>query len=289
MKIGVVTDSSTGFSLEEMKKYPELTVVPLIIIDSKSEKYYEDNNKEIDSDLIFHKMITEHLHLTTSQTNRAVLDQYWEKALTKYDKILFLPIADNASGQYKSAMVLQAEDKFKDKVYVLETGAAIISLKYMSLIALKLAKAGKSMDDILKALTEFRKNYECFIVPNDLKFLSRGGRLPKGKALIGNILKFKPILKCKEQIIMTKPVRTLSGAMDKILETIISIKNATKETIYIIDGWCDKKILDIATNKVKQLGFTKYKIEPLCNILKTHTGNNTIGFALLPNQWITEV
>lgn len=288
MKIGIITDSSTGFSLEEMKKYPELTVVPLIISDPKG-IVYEDDNQEIDSDSIFQKMIKEHAHLKTSQTNRAVLAQYWEQALTKYDKILFLPIADNASGQYKSAMVLQTEDNFKDKVHVLETGAAMMPLKYMSLIALKLAKEQKSIDDILSALTEFRKNYECFIAPNDLKFLSRGGRLPKTKALMGNILKFKPILKCKEQIIMAKTVRTLSGAMDKILETIVNIKNATKETIYIIDGWCDKKILEIAISKVQQLGFTKYKIEPLCNILKTHTGNNTIGFTLLPNQWITEV
>lgn len=288
MKIVIITDSSAGFSLEEMEKYPELTVIPLIISDPKG-IIYEDNNKEINSDTIFEKMIKEHLYLKTSQTNRAVLAQYWEQALTKYDKILFLPIANNASGQYKSAMVLQKEDNFKDKVYVLETGAAMIPLKYMSLIALKLSKEGKNIDDILKTLSEFRKTYECFIAPNDLRFLSRGGRLPKGKAIMGNILKFKPILKCKEQIILTKPVRTLSGAMDKMLETIINIKNATKETIYIIDGWCDKKIIDIAISKVKQLGFTKYKIEPLCNILKTHTGNNTIGFAFVPNQWITEV
>lgn len=287
MKIGIVSDSATGFTLEDMKKYSEIMIIPLSIIEGKNA--YDDNNIDIDSETIRRKMIDEHHILKTSQTSPGKLEQYWDIALTKYDQILFLPIANSASGQYASSKVLQKEEKYKDKIYILETGAASIPLKFMVLIAFTLVKQGKKIVEILEALNKFRKTYQSYIAPSDLKFLARGGRLPMSKARIGNFLRFKPILKCKETIDNIARVRTLSTAMEEMLNMITKIKDITKETIYIIDGWCRKDIIDDAIKKVKSRGFTKYKIEPLCNILKTHTGNNTIGFSVVPNQWVNEV
>lgn len=288
MKIGIISDSSTGFTTEEIEKYDALTIVPLVIIDAQG-NIYQDNNKEINTDELFLKMISEHNHLKTSQTNPTILKTYWDKALQKYDQILFLPIGQKASGQYQTAKLLQKSAEFKNKVHVFETGAASVPLKFMSLIALKLANQNKNMTEIISVLNNFRKNYEFFLAPNDLRFLSRGGRLPSGIATLGNLLRLKPILKCKEDIKKVDQVRTLNGAMNKMLDLIMKVKDATKETIYIIDGWCDKKIIDKAIEKVLYLGFTKYKIEKLCNILKTHTGNNTIGFSIVPNELINPV
>lgn len=287
MKIGIVSDSATGFTLEDMKKYPEIIIVPLSIIDGDTT--YDDNNIDIDSKAICSKMIDEHCILKTSQTSRGKVTQYWDNALSKYEQILFLPIAKSASGQYRSSQVLQKEEKYKNRVHILETGAASIPLKFMVLIAFTLAKQEKKITEILEVLNKFRKNYESYLAINDLKFLARGGRLPVSKARIGNFLRFKAILKCKEKIDNIGRVRTLSKAMEEMLDLITKIKDVTKETIYIIDGWCRKDIIDEAIKKVKNRGFTKYKVEPLCNILKTHTGNNTIGFSVVPNQWFNEV
>lgn len=287
MKIGIVSDSATGFTLEDMKKYPEITIVPLSV--TAGVDAYDDNNVDIDSETIRSKMIDENQILKTSQTSRGKLAQYWDKALLKYEQILFLPIAKNASGQYESSQILQKEEKYQNKVHIFETGAASIPLKFMVLIAFTLAKQGKKIADIEAVLNNFRKNYESYIAPSDLKFLARGGRLPMSKARIGNFLRFKPILRCKETIDNIGKVRTLTKAMDEMLDLITKIKDITKETIYIIDGWCKKDIIDNAIKKVKELGFTKYKVEPLCNILKTHTGNNTIGFSVVPNEWFNEV
>jgi len=48
-------------------------------------------------------------------------------------------------------------------------------------------------------------------------------------------------------------------------------------------------LLDKAIAKAQELGFKKIKVEPLCNILQTHTGDNTIGFAVVPNKYNIEV
>ena len=93
MKIGIVSDSATGFTLEDMKKYPEITIVPLSVIEG--DNAYDDNNIDIDSETIRSKMIDENQFLKTSQTSRGKLEKYWDKVLLKYEQILFLPIAKN--------------------------------------------------------------------------------------------------------------------------------------------------------------------------------------------------
>lgn len=287
MKIGIITDSATGFSLEEMKKYPEITVVPLVIIDH--EKIYDDNEVDITSDQIYQKMIKEKRVLKTSQTNRENLREIFNKALKKYDQILFLPIAKAASGQYESAKVIEPE--FNNKVYIYETGAAMVPLKFMALIASHLAKEGKSLPEILKSLDNFRLTYECYLAPNNLTYLARGGRAQSFLASAANLFKLKTILKCKEKIARHKGlIRTMNASIRTMLElTTEKIKNPYDETLYVIDGWCDKDLLDQAVKAAQEKGFKNIKVEPLCNILKTHTGDNTIGFSIVPNQWIKEV
>lgn len=288
-KIGIVTDSSTGLSLEEIKKYSELFVVPLVII-GEDNQVYEDNHIDIDSERIYQAMIKDDKFLKTSQTNREKLRHFWVETLKKYDKILFLPIAQAASGQYDSAVVLQKEPEFKNKVTVYETGAASVPLKAMALIALKLAKENHSIKEIIKALDEFRLTYECYLTPDNLSFLVRGGRIPSSLAHVANFLRLKAIIACKEKIKNQKIKRTMSSAIKEMLELIIEkTKNALEQTLYVINGWCDQALLDKAIANAQELGFKRIKVEPLCNILQTHTGDNTIGFSVIPNNWDIEV
>jgi len=74
-KIGIVTDSSTGLSLEEIEKYSDLIIVPLVIIDENNQ-VYEDNHIDIDGKKIYQAMINENKLLKTSQTNREKLRIY---------------------------------------------------------------------------------------------------------------------------------------------------------------------------------------------------------------------
>ncbi|MGL5268417.1 MAG: DegV family protein [Spiroplasma sp.] len=288
-KIGIVTDSATGFSLEELEKYSDLIVVPLVII-AEDNQVYEDNHVDIDSKAIYQAMIKEDKFIKTSQTNREKLCNYWTQALKKYEKILFLPIAKTASGQYDNASVLQKEPEFQDKVVIYETGAASVPLKAMALIALKLSKEKYSIKEIITALNEFRQTYECFITPDNLSFLVRGGRIPSSLAHVASFLRLKAVISCKEKIKNQKIKRTMAHAIKEMLELVIErTKNVFEQTLYVINGWCDQKLLDKAIAKAEELGFKRIKIELLCNILQTHTGNNTIGFAVVPNKWNIEV
>lgn len=289
MKLAIVTDSATGFSLEEMKKYNEIYVVPLTIIDEKN-NVYEDDNIDINNQQLYDKMITDSKHLKTSQTNREKMSQCWRKILQTNDQILFLPIGQDASGQYESGKVLQEESEFKDKVYVYETGAAMVPLKAMSIIAWKLVKQGKNLQEVIVELDEFRKGYECYLAASNLSYLLRGGRIPNSLAQLANILKLKPILKCKEKIIKQKVKRTINHAMKEMLDLIVEkFKNPVETTLYVINGWCDNNLLQRAISMAKEYGFKKIVIEPLCNILQTHTGDNTIGFSVVENSYFKEI
>jgi len=47
---------------------------------------------------------------------------------------------------------------------------------------------------ILTALKKISENYQAFILPNDITYLARGGRVSKSAAGLAKMLKIKPIL-----------------------------------------------------------------------------------------------
>ena len=57
----------------------------------------------------------------------------------------------------------------------------------------KMASNGKSVKEITERLLEMRKNTTLFVVVDMLDNLVKGGRVGKGKALIGSLLNIKPI------------------------------------------------------------------------------------------------
>jgi len=107
----------------------------------------------------------------------------------------------------------------------------------MALIALKLSKKNYSIKEIIQALDEFRITYECYLTPNNLSFLVRGGRIPSSLAHVASFLKLKAIIACKEKIKNQKIKRTMVHAIKEMLDLIIEkTKNVFEQTLYVING-----------------------------------------------------
>ena len=293
MKIAIMSDSAAGFTKTELERYSDIIIVPLVIIENGI-IVYEDNQVAITRDQLYQKMINDKYEIKTSQTNREDLRKIWLKTLETAEQILFLPIAKAASGQFQLAESLANSAEFFGKVHVFDTGAADIPLKFMVFIAYKLASENKVITEIVAILKKLKQNYECYITPYTLKYLTKGGRAPAAIVSLSSFLRIKAIIKCKETIEKAAIKMTHNGAITDMLKRIIyNAKehqiDIIKYPIYIIDGLCSQKLLDEAENKARSYGFTKIKSSYLCNILNAHTFKETIGFAVFPNDIIKEL
>ena len=190
MKTAIVTDSNSGITQIEAKELG-ITVVPMpALIDG--DVYYEDLTLTQSQ---FYEKLEGDAQVSTSQPNPIDVGEIWDKVLTENDEIVYVPMS---SGLSETCHTLQhfaeTEERFIDKVFVVDNQRISITQRQSVMDGLKLAKEGKSGKEIAKWLMDTKMQSSIYIMVGTLKYLKKGGRLTPAVAAIGTLLKIKPVL-----------------------------------------------------------------------------------------------
>ncbi|MCE7733643.1 MAG: DegV family protein [Candidatus Heimdallarchaeota archaeon] len=109
------------------------------------------------------------------------------------EDILFITLPEVLSKWQETARIaLSNIDKVDYRIYD-STGTS----QYQGLItiqAARLARLGYSLDEIVSKIDEIKGRTVAYAVVNNLDYLVRGGRLPRAKGALGNLLGKTPIL-----------------------------------------------------------------------------------------------
>ena len=190
MKIAISTDGNSGLTRKEAAELG-ITIIPTpIIIDG--EIYLEDISLNQD---LFYEKLTGKSQVSTSQPSPESLKEHWDKLLEEYDEVIYIPISSGLAAAYDTAYQLtKTEEKYKGKVFAIDNHRVSVTQKQSLLDALKLAKEGKTGEEIAKWLTETGLKSSIYIMVDTLTYLRKGGRLNPAVAFVGNLLKIKPVL-----------------------------------------------------------------------------------------------
>ncbi|MEA1912609.1 MAG: DegV family protein [candidate division WOR-3 bacterium] len=131
--------------------------------------------------------------------------------------ILSLHVSSKLSGTYNSALI--AEEMVKDKimVQVFDTGLPAIGEGMIVYEAAIESLEGKEFRSVVRKTEEAKTRTKViFGIPN-LSFLRRSGRLGKGKALLGAMMRIIPMVTFADgEVVPFGRVRTESQAISKI-------------------------------------------------------------------------
>lgn len=189
MKIAIVTDSNSGMTQAVSKELGIYTIPMPFLIDG--EQYLEDIN--LTQEQFYEKLKDDTAQVSTSQPSAYDVGELWKKLLETYDQIVCIPMSSGLSNTCHTLMQL-AETEFAGKVFVVDNRRISITQKSSVLDAIELANQGKSGEEIADALMESSMNASIYIMVDTLKYLKKGGRLTPAVALIGTLLKIKPVL-----------------------------------------------------------------------------------------------
>ena len=128
----------------------------------------------------------------TSQPVVGNVKELWDQILKDYDEIVHIPMSSGLSGSCQTAMMLAQE--YDNRVFVVDSQRISVTQKYDVIDAKRLADQGKSGQEISDILTENKLNASIYITVNTLDYLKKGGRITPAAALLGGMLKIKPIL-----------------------------------------------------------------------------------------------
>ena len=208
MKTAIITDSNSGITQATAKELG-ISVVPMpVLIDG--EQYYEDLTLTQDG---FYEKLQADANVSTSQPNPIDVGEIWAEALKTHDSVIYIPMSSGLSESCHTAEGLAKQ--YGGRVCVADNQRISVTQKQSVYDAIKLAAQGLNAADIAKRLIETKFDSSIYISLDTLKYLKKGGRLTPAAALIGTILKIKPVLQIQgEKLDAFKKVHTLKQAKD---------------------------------------------------------------------------
>lgn len=242
--IKIIADSTCDLSEALIEKY-QIGIAPLSInIDGKT---YRDRI-DITADEFFSKIAEYKTHPTTAMPSPAAFIDLFEKAYQSGIKeILCICMSSKTSGSYQSAEIaksyFQEEHSEKDYViHVVDSTSMSHGSGWLILKSLRLIEKGMGFDELVTYLETHKRNVKHFLSVDDLDNLVRSGRLRYGSALIGKIMKVKPIMTMKqgEGAIVSK-----ERGRKAVLEHYINAFNSRvdlNETDFVIVGYSSDKL-----------------------------------------------
>ena len=212
--VRIVTDSNSGITQAEAEKLG-ISVLPMpFLIDG--EQHFEDIDLTQPQ---FYEHLKGDASVSTSQPSPEAVKELWDELLKTYDEIVHIPMSSGLSESCHTAARLAEE--YGGRVFVVDNQRISITQKASVEDALTLAKQGKSAAEIAKVLMETKFDSSIYISLDTLKYLKKGGRLTPAAALIGTILKIKPVLQIQgEKLDAFKKVNTLKKAKAVMIEAI---------------------------------------------------------------------
>lgn len=189
MKIGILTDSHSGITKEESEQ-KDVRVLPMPFYFGE-ECYFENKNLTRDE---FFRRINQGETVSTSQPSPADVCDFFDEALRDYEQVIYIPISSGLSGACQSAMSIANDEKYENKVFVVDNGRVSTPMHRSVLDAIELRDEGYTAAEIKQMLENARADMNIYIAVDTLEHLKRGGRISKTSAMIGSVLNIKPVL-----------------------------------------------------------------------------------------------
>ena len=112
-KVAIVTDSNSGITQANAKELGVYVIPMPFYIDGAL--YYEDITLTQEE---FYEKLSEDAQISTSQPAPGDVLDLWEKLLTSYDEIVYIPMSSGLSSSCETAMMLAQE--FEGRVQVVD-------------------------------------------------------------------------------------------------------------------------------------------------------------------------
>lgn len=272
-KIKIVTDSTVDF-YEQLKDL-DVEVVPLsVTIEGKS---YLDGVDITSQEYIEKLTQVEEIPKTSQPAVGTFVDTY-NRLGEDGSEIISIHMTAGMSGTVTAAET--AAGLVDVPVTVVDSKFISAALSFQVIEAAKMAKEGKSKEEILQRLDEVRSNTSLYIMVDTLDYLVKGGRIGRGKALIGSLLKIKPIASLADGVYTpVSKVRTYSQLIKYIQGQFKEEMNGkTVKSIGIAHADTESLANQIKTSFINDgVGEDQINIAFTTPIISTHTGSGAIA------------
>ena len=215
MTVRIVTDSTSGID-RGLAEDMGITVVAQSV--HFGTRVFEDG-VTITPDK-FYEMLSESAELpTTSQASPGRFKDVYEDLGRDADGIVSIHVSTGISGTWNSAMQAASESSTNCPIEVIDSRQASMGLGLVVLAAADAARRGADMEEVVSRAKSAVRRAQCMCLLETLEFLQKGGRIGKAQALMGSVLKIKPMIIVRDgEVHPLGKARTFPKALSNLKE-----------------------------------------------------------------------
>lgn len=274
--IRIITDTSALYTPQEAEAMG-LGVVPLsVTINNKTYREFVEINADEYMDLINQGHVP-----ASSQPAIGEMVEMFEKYID--DEIIVISVAVGLSGAY-SSWSSAVEISNHPKITVINSTTLAYPQRYLVDEALKMRDNDASFDDIVAMIEDKISINKSYLIPTDLGFLKRGGRLTPVAASMAGLLKLQPVVVQTDDgrtIEKFAVARNMNIAVKKVLEDLEHHGINSKFKFGIVHSQFIDKAHEIAEKIKEKFNVDYVEILELSCAFITHGGPQCLAIQVI--------
>ena len=196
------------------------------------------------------------------------------------EEILVIPSSSKLSSAYARARATARNFLGRCRIEVMDSMSASWGLGLLVKAAAEAAAAGQSLDAIIRLVRGMLPHIYLVFFVERLDYLERGGRIGSAQALLGTMLRIKPLLLVEDgEIMPLEKVRTRELAIEKVADFVAEF--ATIQQVVIlrspVENEMDVLIGELSEHLSEALPRQQFDIIEYDPVLACHLGPEALG------------
>ncbi len=275
-RVHIVTDA-TAYLQPSVIGRDEITVLPLEVhIGDKTFLIGPDD----DPLPFFQEMAEGPAETAWATVPTAALEETYERLCREAEEILVIPSSSELSNIFEKAQEVARSFLGRCRITVVDSTSTSWGLGLMIEAAMRAAEEGQPIDAIVRLVRGMLPHIYLVFLVERLDYLERGGRVGIAQALLGTMLRIKPLLLMEGgDIIPLEKVRTRAMAIEKLSDFVAEF--ATIQQVVILRSPLEDSMDEVIANLRKMLNeilpdqeFPVIDYDPL---LGCHLGPEALG------------
>ena len=278
--VKIFTDSTADLGKELLEKF-DIESVPLYV--QFPNKTYKDGI-DINTNQLY-ALVDEHKQLPkTAATSPGDFITKFKPWIEQGYDIVFIGISSKFSATLQSAL-LASVDFPNDRIFIVDSKNLSTGIGLLVLKAKDFRDQGLSAKEIKEQVEEIVPRVRSQFAIKVLDYLHKGGRASGTSALVGKMLRVRPIIKVVggEMVVYKKPMGSMRKALDIMLDDYMRTE-IDSDYVFITHTMGDsqaKYLYDyISANKLPENLF----ITTAGCVISSHCGPGTIGILYIEND-----
>ena len=280
MEYKIIADSCCDLPLDFIKNN-DIEIINLMInMDGKD--YLDDMGETFDRDAFF-EALKNGAMATSSQVNIGTFLEVFKKYVEKGQPVLFLGLSSALSGSYNNAVTaveMLKEEYDQVNITIVDSKAACLGEGLLVFEAVNLKKEGKSLEEVVNWLEEYKMKLHSWVTVDDIRHLERSGRISSVSATLGSVLNVKPIIVMNEKggLVPSAKVRGRKKSLHYLInKTVEGMIDPANQTVFIGHVGVPEEAEWIKKEIESKIKVKEIQVHPYGPTIAAHTGFGSVA------------